>query len=383
MQKLPHLSFRAYAILTLLTSALLLTAISPRTAPAAPPLSNVFKRVVPDSTNGSVGLTEKNGPWMIFAGSFAGPGAEEDARALVTELRSRYRLPAYVHKQHYDYTKRLRGKGLTPDGGPKIMTYRQKGAFDEIAVLVGNFATVNDPAIEKTLKRIKYAQPQSLSLSDDNPTTLRFAGLRARQKSINNDAAKKSKGPLGQAFVTRNPLLPDEFFVPKGIDPLVEKMNKGVKYSLLDCAGKYSVRVATFRGNVIIDQKKVKEVQESGRMESRLADAAVKAHKLTTLLRGKRVEAYEFHDRYESIVTVGSFHSVGLPRQDGRIEINPTILRLIQSYSPRKHPVGNGGMAGLVPRSLGGIPFDVQPTAVEVPKRSVANRLVVRGGSVR
>ena len=348
---------------------------------AEPPLRNVFSRSAVRPSD-ALELSQKNGPWMVFAGSFAGPGAEEDARQLVHELRSRYRLPAYIHKQQYDFTKRVRGKGFNPEGGPKIMKYRQEGVFDEIAVLVGNFATVNDPSLQKTLKRIKTASPQCLSFESDQPTTLRFAGLRALHKSINNNSEKKNKGPLGQAFVSRNPLLPDEYFVPKGMDPMVEKMNANVKYSILDCPGKYSVRVATFRGNVIIDQKKIKEVERSGRMESRLADAAAKAHRLATLLRARGVQAYEFHDRYESIVTVGSFNSVGLPRKDGRIEINPTILKLIQSYSPQKQPVGNG-MNGLVPRSLGGIPFDVQPTAVEVPKRSMANGLAIRGGSVR
>ena len=370
-----QLSFFGRALVVLFP---LVAAIPQPSVSAASPLPNLFGRSA-DKSGNSVVLTEKNGRWMIFAGSFAGPGAEQDAQELVAELRTRYRLPAYIHKQHYDYTKRVRGKGLNPYGGPKMMSYRQKGAFDEIAVLVGNFATVNDPALQKTLSQIKYARPNCLTLTNEDPTTLRFAGLRALQKRLNNDTAKKSKGPLGQAFVSRNPLLPDEFFVRKGIEPFVERMNRGVKFSLLDCPGKYTLRVATFRGNVILDQKKVKEVQETGKMESRLADAADKAHKLTMLLRERRVEAYEFHDRYESTVTVGSFNSTGLPRNDGRIEIHPMIQRLIQSYSPQKNPSGKG----LLPRSLGGIPFDVQPTIIEVPKTSVANGLAVRGGSVR
>jgi len=37
---------------------------------------------------------------------------------------------------------------------------------------------------------------------------------------------KKRKGPLGKAFVTSNPLLPAEYFVPKGIDQFVVSMNK-------------------------------------------------------------------------------------------------------------------------------------------------------------
>ncbi len=348
---------------------------------AAPPLRGIFaSRRVEANPNTYYNLSERNGPWMVFAGSFAGEGSERDAKALVLELRRRYKLPAYLHKKKYDYTKPVRGLGLTKFGDPKMMEYRQKGAFDEIAVLVGDYATLQDPAVDQTLKRIKYAQFASLKLTNEDPTTLRFAGFRALQKRVNGNTAKRNKGPLGQAFVTRNPLLPDEFFAPRGVDKFVESMNAGVPHSLLKCPGKFSVRVATFRGNVVIDQKKVKQIKESGQMKSRLVEAAERAHTLTKMLRKRGVEAYQFHDIYESIVTVGSFETVGTPRQDGRIEINPVVLRIMQSYSPQQRQLGGQAMAG---RSLGGIPFDLQPTPVAVPKRSVAADYAVRGGSVR
>ncbi len=97
------------------------------------------------------------------------------------------------------------------------------------------------------------------------------------------------------------------------------EMNKNVPHSLLDCPGKYSVQVATFKGQVIIKQNEIEAI-ESGKkqLSSDLADAAMKAHQLTEALRMKGYEAYEFHDRYASIVTVGSFDSVGTPRADGR-----------------------------------------------------------------
>ena len=351
-------------------------------ATSAPPLRGIFasRRVAADP-HAAYNLSEQQGPWMIFAGSFAGENAERDAHALVLELRSRFKLPAYVHKEKYDYTKSVPGLGLNKYGDPKMMEYRQKGAFDEIAVLIGDFPSLYDPAVDEVLKRIKYAQFECLKLTNEASTTLRFAGLRALQKRVNGNAAKRNKGPLGQAFVTRNPLLPEEFFAPRGINKFVESMNAGVNYSLLTCPGKFSVRVATFRGNVVIDQKKVKQIEESGQMKSRLVEAAEQAHTLTEMLRKRGVEAYLFHDIYESIVTVGSFDTVGTPRQDGRIEINPAVLRIMQSYAPQQRQLG--GQVGLVPRALGGIPFDVQPTPVAVPQRSVAADYAVRGGSVR
>jgi len=49
-------------------------------------------------------------------------------------------------------------------------------------------------------------------------------------------------------------------------------------------------------------------------MKSELEAAAEKAHRLAKALRMKGYDAYEFHDRYASIVTVGSFNSAGTPR---------------------------------------------------------------------
>ena len=70
---------------------------------------------------------------------------------------------------------------------------------------------------------------------------------------------------MGGAFMTTNPLLPREYFVPKGIDKFVVDMNKGVKHSLLDCKGKYTVKVATFTGQNVLLTRKVIEQIEQGR----------------------------------------------------------------------------------------------------------------------
>ncbi len=140
------------------------------------------------------------------------------------------------------------------------------------------------------------------------------------------------------------------------------------------------MRVATFRGNVVIDQRKVQDIQQGNKkMKSRLEEAAIQANKLTALLRRKGIEAYEFHDIHESYVTVGEFAWVGRPRADGKQEMNPEVLKVIKAYGPVHQPVvGNSGqaLAGLQPRSVEGIPFDVQPWPVEVPKRSIATDYV-------
>jgi hypothetical protein len=342
-----------------------------------------FKRVDADPKK-SYQLAEANGPWLIMAASFAGPTADRDAKELVLELRRRFKLKAFTHRQHYDFSGSVKGRGIDEFGQPKKMKYRQSGEFDEIAVMVGDYPSVDDANLQNALKAIKYAQPSSLNLNTKNAkTSLRFAGLRAFQKKLTDDPKKKRKGPLGSAFVTRNPLLPQEYFTPTGFDSLIESVNRPVKHSLLKCPGKYSVQVATFRGTVIIDPKEVAKAERTGKSTNKLMQAAERAHRLTELLRQKGVEAYEFHDRHESLVTVGSFDSVGEKRPDGRIEIDPRIHAVMKSYAAREKPLPGGRKSGLMPRSLGGIMLDIQPKPIQVPKRSIAKDYARQGGSVR
>jgi hypothetical protein len=343
-----------------------------RQAQALPPLRMLNIRQIEADENNPYWLTDENGPWCILASSFAGEGAAAEAHKLVIELRRKHGLEAYMHKQRYDYNQNVQGLGVDKYGAPKRMRYLHGGAYDEIAVLVGNYNSVNDPNVDKTLEKIKYLKPASLNLEGRKQSTQRFAGLRAMHKRISGDSEKSRRGPMGNAFVTRNPLLPQQMFATKGVDRFVLDMNKEVPHSLLDCPGKFSVKVATFRGNVIIDQKQIEQIESGGGMKSRLDDAAVKAHTLTEALRKKGIEAYEFHDRFESIVTVGSFDAVGTPREDGRIEINPAVYRIMNEFSGNRTEILGGAAApGLQPKKIAGVLLDVQPVPVEVPKRSI------------
>lgn len=354
--------------------ALALAVVLASPAFAAPPWSKLipFQRVEAN-TDKSYELTQENGPWMVMAASFTGSGAEKDARALVLELRGEYGLEAYTYHQKYDFTDTVVGKGYDRYGNPKKMRYMNDTTYTSYAVLVGNFPSVEDAGLQKTLDKIKAAQPQVFN----NGITVKqdvIKTIRRRFKEAVQSAEDQEKGPMGNAFVSRNPLLPEEFFRPKGVDALVLQMNKDTPYSLLQCPGKFSVRVATFRGAVEIDQKKIEKSEDKAIVSgSRLAKAAEKAEKLAAGLRKQGVEAYSFHDRFESIVTVGSFESVGTPRRDGKIEINPQVLRTIEGYKGgAQSNAGPNGLTGYQPKSLLGIAFDVQPVPIEVPQVSIA-----------
>lgn len=345
---------------------------------AAPPWESILslRRVEADPEK-PYKLTEDDGPWLILAATFSGDGAEDQARDLVLELRQRYKLPAYVHKMRFNLDDDPDGRGLNRFGQPTKWTYRRGSEIEETAVLVGDFPSIDDPEAEATLKQIKFARPDCLEIKKGKRTNQSLAFVRAVQTAMlkpGND--KRNRGPMGHAFMVPNPLRKGQFSAKNEVDPLVVQMNQtvprhvdGIHYSLLDCPGQYTVQVAHFVGKVIVDQDEIRKIEMGQKRmpESKLDQAADMAHRLTEALRKKGYEAYEYHDRKASIVTVGSFDSVGAPRPDGKIEIDPTILRIMETFKGKQPPTGGPTTA----QSIVGIPLDVQPQPVIVPKASI------------
>lgn len=339
---------------------------------AKSPFSLVNFRKSKAVAKSSMLLTEDNGPWMIFVAAFAGEGAEAESRQLVEKLRTDFRVDAYLHKQHYDYTDPVRGKGFDKYGNPKKMRFASEAAFDEIAVLIGDYPSVDDERLQKTLRRIKYATADELSLrGKSTPTTRRFAGIRSIMQRNSDD---RKKGPMGNAFATRNPLVPRDALAAQQLDSELIALNKGVKYSLLSNPGKYTVRVASFRGQVVIDQRKIHEIENNqAKLDGRINSTDEKAESLARILREEEgVEAYVYHDRHESIVTVGSFAEIGRKLPNGTIDLIPQVAEIIMTYGPKKERLPSAGvpLAGIQPKSMRGFVFDVAPQPVLVPGKS-------------
>jgi hypothetical protein len=373
---------------------------------------------------GDIALTQNNGPWLIVAASFSGPGADTQARDLAQELRGQHRLAAYIHEMDFKFGDDNPGRGLDNYGAPTRRHYRRGDRAREIAVVVGDFISIDDPEAQRTLSRIKALQPHALNV-DPNQSAQSMAQVRHFEDVFKEKFGKgKRRGPMAQAFLTRNPLLPREYFVPKGVDPFVAKMNEGVDHSLLDCPGQQTIRVATFRGKSILQTSATQTTNGKSlwggkkRDDSNpLIEAAENAHLLTKELREHGWEAYEFHDRTESIVTIGSFADVTQRLPDGRVVVIPEVQRIIQTFdagfdTPADPLSGIGNdstnqrlvdqeeqqismqlsnkqaqvVAGLNPkhvkitRGRGKslrveriIPMDVHPQAIDVPRRSVSS----------
>jgi hypothetical protein len=304
-------------------------------------------------------LAERDGPWLVLATTFRGEGAREDAKRLVQELRGIHKLKAYTHEKSFDYTGTPQGLGLNRDGSPKKMRYANSEQVVEVAVLVGDFASFDDSRGQKLLSKVKNLHPEALSGGSGKSQS--FSDFR-RMVGLDRNAGK---GPMHLAFVIPNPLLPEDFFTRQSVDTFVVEMNADVTHSLLDCPGRFSVRVATFTGAGTFDQKAIEAGEEAVKLESRLVDAAEKAHRLTESLRRAGWQAWEFHDRESSVVCVGSFQALAVPQADGKAGLDPEMARIVRELGPDPQKLASGVV---MPRTIDGIMLDVQPKPIDVPR---------------
>jgi hypothetical protein len=338
-------------------------------------------------------LKEEQGPWVIMACSFSGPNGEKQARELALELRQRYRMEAYVYHKDFNLDD-PNSNAQSIVASPHRHVYHKvtesprdysDGQIKETAVVVGNFPAIDDTDAQRALAKLKAADPDCLDPKRQKDETRSLAWWRALQAKAEALVPKeiegrKLNGPLARAFITRNPLLPDEYFVPKtGLDELVVTMNKNVKYSLLDCPGRYTIQVAHFSGEVILNQGEIRAIESGSRpgperTKQGLAQAAENAHELTEALRLKGWEAFEFHDRNESKVTVGSFDSVGAVQTDGQSQFSPQVRQIVESFGIQQIEEPGKPMQFKL-RSCIGIFFDAQPIPIEVPRRSISRQL--------
>ncbi len=251
-------------------------------------------------------LTQEAGPFMVLAHTFKGPYAEKSAQALAMELRSHYRLPAYVLRPK-DFPMRSLIRGLPPTANkginrPELMFPDIERVKDEAAVLVGDEKSEDDS--EKLLHKVKGLRPDCMEyLPDWHPTNaLKIKGLR-------------------RAIRTTNPYAPAETLFPRKPDAFVTHMNQG-HHSIYQCPGRYSLQIAEFAGRADLgDAKAISGKNQSmlSLTHSPLKTAHEDAEKLAdSLSKDKSVMQagyvpYVYHDRTSSRVFIGSFNASNDP----------------------------------------------------------------------
>lgn len=313
--------------------------------------SPLFAKTQIEAVKGkSYPLSKQNGPWMIMITSLWGElpeqkvRAEQASRELVYELRA-LGIPAYSFKQegHLDEVE-------TQDRYGQMQKRYFAAQRDSILVVAGNYPTIDDDRAQKTLKIVKKLRPKSLE-----PVAKLVPG---------------GKSPLHRAFLTRNPLLPDEVMNQKVVDPLLVRLNTGVEHSLFQNPHKYSLVVASFNGKSQVDPTKFQEFDKKLATEVTLDNAGMESWKLAKALRARNVDAYVAHERYRSIVTVGGFDSPN----------DPEIVRLIEKYGAKYKPDAKTGQTALFAEFIslpGRRPsdpplktwiLDANPELIEVPR---------------
>ena len=385
--------------------ALLLT-LQLFTASTAKPLwqNLVPRQNVAADPEGDYTLTQENGPWLIMAMYFSGDEGETKARELVLDLRQNHGMQAFHWGMSFQLDDGNSGRGLDDYGGKIRRRYRRGSQVTQHAVLVGNFPSLGDPEAQNLLAKIKSVTPDTLRPNSEGLTAESLTNVdKFRNYLRKNHGNEGEAGPMSHAFVTRNPLLPKEYFAPTGIEEDVAKWNSGQEFSLLKCPKKYSIKVATFKGRTTLiksaQNKNTDTRTRKAQKDDPLVMAVKNAHLLTMALREKGWEAYEFHDRYESYVAVGSFDE-GQLKAGGKVVINHRDAKIItdtfgaltpnnifnrpaqqdlQLEQQKKRQftslLGTQGQVanGFHPKKFVGLPFDIYPTPLAVPRRSISS----------
>lgn len=304
-------------------------------------------------------LTKQHGPWMIMVASLYEPPAtrkkegmspQEAADKLVLELRQN-KIPAYTYEVD-DLVSSIQ----TVDRQGRETTRSFKAQKGGICVIAGNYKGTDDRAAKETLEFIKAFQPKSWK--ED-------AGYRITPGQPNQ---------LSGAFLTINPLLSPEEVAARKRDSLLLKLNGGAEYSIMDNKGKYTLVIGTFTGRtqIKVGEENYKRALENFQTSSSLDDAGERAWKVAKMLRtgmidgrnkGQKFEAYVFHDRYKSLVTVGAFDRPNDPR----------IEQLAGIFGAKTVAGENGkqlltGEGIVIPgKNPDHVLFDPKPRLIEVP----------------
>lgn len=269
-----------------------------------------------DATPGrDYSVTKEHGPWMICVATFKKTGVDrpdeiegenadetvalEAAQKLVLELRQKG-LPAYVFE-----LQKERQTVVTQSRSGERQVRKTMADDAQYAVLAGNYTSNKNDVATKSLAWVKQFNPASF-------------GTEARYR-----LSPGRRGPLAGAFLTINPLLSQAEVAARTIDEdeikLLKKLNAGNEFPLHECGGKYTLIVKDFSGRTVMKSKagfnKNDSWDESTMMKSGevMGKAGYDAWRLCAALRNRGVDAYLWHEKYRSIVTVGAFNSADDP----------------------------------------------------------------------
>jgi hypothetical protein len=325
----------------------------------------------------------KLGPWMICIHSYVAKEAPEMARQMAAELRTTYRLPAFVftygleeRRQEFErvkaqldqqreflkdkdlqiiYTPRSKEGAATPILSNDLpLEYamsllKVKHIQVQCAVLVGGYAS-QDAAHRALLPIQKLPQPDPNKVKLD----VRFYGsedpMDVNKLKLKSGAAEYVN-PFKKAFVCRNPSIKQERPADQQDHMdinVLRKLNADESYTLLHCRKPITLAIKQFQTfSTVASKDDAPSILEKFGFKTRNGDgvdqAAHDAHNLAELLRKNKLEAYVLHTKFSSIVTVGGYESLEDPNlraMQSTLESklrSPELSRLM--FFPRPMPM--------------------------------------------
>ncbi len=297
-------------------------------------------------------LRKEHGPFMVMVHTFRGPDATRYALALTLELQNQFKLPAYIfHLKIQPGGSNIRNVQPTapqPVENGEVGTPEKFRVFDEAAVLVGNCKSLDEA--EKLLKIVKKLKPATLdglptiwnhrkgnglarahiTANPLQPAQNLYPGLNPKitGRVNGNNAAPGMPLASGDRF---DPFLAAASFerAPKS-DPLVKRMNGG-PHTITKCAGPFTFQIAEFTGRTSTDTNNSKFGSEALLKKSPLATAADDAETVAGVIEKCKAldpsfKTYVYHDRFKSVVTIGSFSGPDDPRYIKLQKDLPNIL---------------------------------------------------------
>lgn len=287
----------------------------------------------PADPNQDIAVTKEHGAWMISIQAYIGPNAPQSARRMVDELRSKYKLSAFV----FNYSNEERRKEYER---VKVQMEKQRQLLEQMKKELGNQAYQINPLPVKRPMRVQENCAVLVGGYKDEATARRAleqirkldANLLDRSlldtKFIGEDDPKTKKiergrheyvNPFLRAFAAPNPAIKQER--KSGFDDqdiaVLRRLNDGQPYSLMACKKRYTLAIKQFAmpGGVQTAQDAkpagLLDPFKTGKQQADLA--ADNAHTLAKMLRHMKLDAYVLHTSYASIVTVGSFDSLEDP----------------------------------------------------------------------
>ncbi|HQR05234.1 MAG TPA: hypothetical protein PLN21_00345 [Gemmatales bacterium] len=308
-------------------------------------------------------LTPREGPWLIHVASFRGDQSLEFAHRLAEEVRTKHRLLTFIYSMNEEDAKRdreqLKQYQMQFVGSDKVYESNERQKFKtvrivkEYSVFVGNYPDMDKareqaevikafppPASIPSYGVHLYKEPTAKATSD--PQSSEVGGLFRMRSTVKTEEGKRlaetQGNPFRQAFVVRNPLQAKSKVptvvqqqAPVAMDSSWPGLNEKEKYSIFTCAKPWTLVVAKFApptdvqssmNNSVVQTGAVSPAQNLGKG---LEAAAETARQVADLLRdgGKGYDAYVFHTRQYSLVTVGAFDS----RYDPKMEQAWMILK--------------------------------------------------------